>query len=886
MTDRPEAATERAAWHALSPEATLAALGATGRGLTESEASARLARHGPNRLPRAPGRPAWRRLLDQFRSMLVVVLVVAGALALAFGKPVDAAVILLVVLVNAAIGFIQEGKAQEALSAIARMLDPRAAVRREGHRRTIPAEQLVPGDIILLEAGDRVPADARLLRAHGLRVDESPLTGESVPADKGVAPVAAEAPLGDRSSMVFSGMLVVGGTGIAVVTATGAATELGRISRMLTEVEAPTTPLLRQMDQFARQATAVVLGLAVLVFGFAVLARGYSVPDGFLALVAIAVSAIPAGLPAVLTVTLAIGVRRMAARNALIRRLPAVETLGAVSVICSDKTGTLTRNEMSVARVAAAGVEVRAEGEGYAPEGRVEPGLDAEHLAAAARVAALCNDAALRQAGGTWTAEGDPMEAALLAFAHRAGLDAEAAREAHPRLDVIPFDSAHRWMATLHGTPDGSRFACVKGAPEAVLPMAGEAGAALAPMVERLAAEGMRVLALAEAVLPDGADALDAVALSGALRRPVLVGLIDPPRAEAVAAVAECRAAGIRVVMITGDHAATAAAIARELGIAEDPRVLTGADLDRLDDAAFREAAGGVDVFARTSPEHKLRLVEALQADGSIVAMTGDGVNDSPALKRADIGVAMGKGGTVAAQEASDMVLADDNFASIVAAVKEGRTVHDNVTKVIGWTLPTNGGEAFAIIAAIAAAVALPMTPLQILWVNMITAVTLGLVLAFEPPEPGVMRRRPRAPDAPLVDLHLLWRIVFVSALFVAGVFGVFFGMLAAGAEEAAARTAAVNTLVALEVFYLFSVRMLHGGSIGWRQAMGTKPVLIGLGVVLAAQAALTFAPPLQAAFGTAALSPAALAVCVAVGVAAFLLLEAEKAVFRRLRPR
>jgi magnesium-transporting ATPase (P-type) len=338
--------------------------------------------------------------------------------------------------------------------------------------------------------------------------------------------------------------------------------------------------------------------------------------------------------------------------------------------------------------------------------------------------------------------------------------------------------------------------------------------------------------------------------------------------------------------MTTGDHAATAAAIARELGIAEDPRVLTGADLDRLDDAAFREAAGGVDVFARTSPEHKLRLVEALQADGSIVAMTGDGVNDSPALKRADIGVAMGKGGTVAAQEASDMVLADDNFASIVAAVKEGRTVHDNVTKVIGWTLPTNGGEAFAIIAAIAAAVALPMTPLQILWVNMITAVTLGLVLAFEPPEPGVMRRRPRAPDAPLVDLHLLWRIVFVSALFVAGVFGVFFGMLAAGAEEAAARTAAVNTLVALEVFYLFSVRMLHGGSIGWRQALGTRPVLVGLGVVAVAQALLTYAPPLQAAFGTAALSVPLLALCIAVGVAAFLVLEAEKALLRRLRRR
>ena len=916
MTDRREdtAGTAPIAWHARDAEEALAALGVSGRGLSDTEAAERLARHGPNSLPRARGRPAWKRLLDQFRSMLVVVLVVAGAFALAFGKPVDAAVILLVVLVNAAIGTIQEGKAQEALSAIARMLDPRATVRRDGHRRTIAAEDVVPGDILLLEAGDRVPADARLLRAHGLRVDEAPLTGESVPADKAVAPVAADAALGDRASMVHSGMLVVGGTGIAVVTATGGATELGRISRLLTDVEQPTTPLLKQMDRFARQSTTAVLAIAVFVFAFAVLARGYTVPDGFLALVAIAVSAIPAGLPAVLTVTLAIGVRRMAARNALIRRLPAVETLGAVSVICSDKTGTLTRNEMSVARVAAlrgasgdsalrgasgdsalrgAGdrsapraVEVRVEGEGYAPEGRVEPGLDPEHLAAAARIAALCNDAALRQADGAWTAEGDPMEAALLAFAHRAGLDAEAAREAHPRLDVIPFESAHRWMATLHGTPDGGRFACVKGAPEAVLEMAGEAGAALHPMVDRLAAEGMRVLALAEAALPGGADALDASALAGALVRPMLVGLIDPPRSEAITAVAECRAAGIRVVMITGDHAATAGAIAQALGLSDNPRVLTGADLDRLDEAAFRDAAREVDVFARTSPEHKLRLVEALQSGGAIVAMTGDGVNDSPALKRADIGVAMGRGGTVAAQEASDMVLTDDNFASIVAAVKEGRTVHDNVTKVIGWTLPTNGGEARAILAAIAAAIVLPMTPLQILWVNMVTAVTLGLVLAFEPPERGVMRRRPRAPDAPLVNLHLLWRILFVSGIFVAGVFGMFFWFIERGASEAEARTAAVNTLVALEVFYLFSVRMLHGGSIGLRQALGTRPVLIGIGVVLAAQAALTYAPPLQAAFDTAPLAWGDVLACAAVGAAAFLLLEAEKALLGRVRRR
>jgi magnesium-transporting ATPase (P-type) len=684
--------------------------------------------------------------------------------------------------------------------------------------------------------------------------------------------------------MAFSGTLVVAGQGEGVVVATGAATEIGRISRLLSEVSPPTTPLLRQMDGFARAVTLVILGVAAVMFAFAVLVRGWGVAEAFLAMVAIAVAAIPEGLPAVLTITLAVGVTRMARRNALIRRLPAVETLGAVSVICSDKTGTLTRNEMSVVAVVAS-AEVAVSGEGYAPAGVVAPGLDAADLAAAARVAALCNDAAIALRGGVWVPEGDPMEAALVAFAHRAGLDAEAARAAYPRLDVIPFDAARRWMATLHAE-GAARFACVKGAPEAALPMCGAAGAALAPRVEDLAARGMRVLALAEATLPGDTRALTPALLAGHLARPVLVGLMDPPRREARDAVAECRAAGIRVVMITGDHAATAAAIARDLGLATAPRVLTGAALDRLDAAGFADAARQVDVFARTSPEHKLRLVEALQAAGAIVAMTGDGVNDSPALKRADIGVAMGRGGTVAAQEASDMVLADDNFASIVAAVKEGRTVHDNLTKVIGWTLPTNGGEAFAIIAALLLGLALPMTPIQILWVNLVTAVTLGVALAFEPTEPGVMARPPRAPTAPLIGRYLAWRILFVSALVVVLVFGVFFHLLDGGADKATARTAAVNTIVALEVFYLFSVRMLHGGSLGWRQAAGTPAILLSISLVALLQLAFTYAPPLQAVFGTAPLSMGELALCAGAGVLLFAVVEAEKAIVRRLRPR
>jgi len=886
-------------WHALPAEAALGRLGSGPAGLAAAEAARRLAEHGPNRLPAAAPRGVLRRFLGQFRNLLIYVLLGAAAVTLLLGHPVDAAVILGVVLVNAAVGFVQEGRAEQALEAIRGMLVQHASVLRDGRRLTIEAAELVPGDLVLLEAGDRVPADLRITRARGLRIEEAALTGESVPAEKAADPVAPQAALGDRAPMAFSGTLVAAGQGIGVVVATGAATELGRISAMLGGVQQLTTPLLRQMDAFARRLTGVILGLAALVFAFAWLLRGYEVEAAFMAVVGIAVAAIPEGLPAVLTIALAIGVRRMAARNAIVRRLPAVETLGAVSVICSDKTGTLTRNEMTVAAVETAPGRFDVAGPGYAPTGDVtqagEPPAPeaAALLAELARAAALCNDAALREeAGGAWVVDGDPMEGALLAFAARAGEPGEAVRLRHPRRDEIPFDARHRFMATLHGG-HGHAFACVKGAPERLLTMCarqrvpgGDApldAAAWHARAEALAAGGMRVIAIALREMPQAAEALAPEDVEGGLTLLGLCGLIDPPREEAVAAIADCQAAGIRVKMITGDHAATAGAIARQVGLRGAGLVVTGADLDALDDATLRQRARESDVFARTSPEHKLRLVGALQAEGAVVAMTGDGVNDAPALKRADVGVAMGRKGTEAAKEAAEMVLADDNFATIAAAVREGRTVYDNVQKVIAWTLPTNGGEALTVVAAILLGLTLPLTPVQILWINMVTAVTLGLVLAFEPAEADIMRRPPRAPSEPLLSGFLAWRVALVSVLFTLGAFAIFAWSEWRGLSLEAARTAVVNAIVVLEIAYLFSVRFQRGPSFTWRGAMGTRAVLVGVGSVVVLQLAFTYAPPLQALFATRPLGPVADGLPIlAAGLVLMLVLEAEKALRRR----
>lgn len=860
--------------HAKTADACLVAFDARPEGLTKAEAARRLAEHGPNRLPEAKARGLLMRFLAQFHNVLIYVLLGAAVVTATLQHWVDTGVILAVVLANAVIGFIQEGKAEAAMAAIRQMLAPRAAVLRDGRRVTVDGADLVPGDIVLLEAGDKIPADLRLIEARGLAAQEAILTGESVPVEKAVESVAADAALGDRRSMLWSGTLVTQGTARGVVVGTGAGTEIGRIGGLLAGVEQLTTPLVAQMDHFARWLSSLILlasGL-LLVYGYYVGHHEFS--DMFMAVVGMAVAAIPEGLPAVMTITLAIGVQAMAARHAIVRRLPAIEAIGSVSVICTDKTGTLTRNEMVVAAAETPSGAFVVAGEGYAPEGAITPNGDLARLALAA---ALCNDASLHRKNGQWTVEGDPMEGALLAFAGKVGGDNTARR-----LDTIPFDSRHRFMAVLTESAAG-RLVHVKGAPERVLRMcAGLDYGHWHDRAEALARRGLRVLALAERVESDeriGADGLDeSLCLLG------LVGLIDPPRPEAIAAVAECRAAGIRVKMITGDHAGTATAIAAQIGLENSHRVLTGHDLDRLDEAQLALEVKGIDVFARTSPEHKLRLVTALQANGLSVAMTGDGVNDAPALKRADAGIAMGLKGSEAAKEAADLVLADDNFASIAAAVREGRTVWDNLKKVISWTLPTNAGESMVIVLALLAGLALPITPVQILWVNLITAITLGLALAFEPTEAGTMARPPRPRNAPILSGELVWHVVLVALLFMATVFGIFTYAIDRGHSLALAQTMAMNTLVVLEIFHLFFIRNIHGTSLTWDAVRGTKVVWTVVVVITGAQFAATYLTPLQDVLGTEPVPLTDGLLIVAIGAAFFAIIEIEKQIRLGLR--
>ncbi|HSD91913.1 MAG TPA: cation-transporting P-type ATPase [Methyloceanibacter sp.] len=881
-------------WHAQSAADIIAALATSRDGLSAEEAKARLGRYGFNRLAAGRKQSEILRFLSHFNNVLIYVLIAAAGLAAMIGHFADAAVVMTVVLVNATIGYVQEGRAEKALEAIRGMIDPQASVVRGGRRAVIAAENIVPGDLVLLEPGDRVPADLRLIRARNLRIDEAALTGESVPVDKTVAPVAAEAPLGDRTSMVFSGTLVASGTGTGVAVATGAQSQLGRISTVVGTVETLTTPLIKQMNQLARKLTVIILLGSAAVFVFAVLVRGYHWQEAFMVMVGLAVAAIPEGLPVVMTITLAIGVQRMAASNAIISRLPAVETLGSVSVICSDKTGTLTRNEMTVRAVLTADGRFEVSGSGYRPEGTLE--LDgrvidaAEHpvLLEAARAAILCNDAELRSSDGTWVVNGDSMEGALVSFGIKAGHDAELLRKQVPRTDEIPFGTQHKFMATLHhGHLDGAAFAYIKGAPERILTMCSRQRGPVGdePLdrefwrneTDAMARRGRRVLAVAIKALPRERRDLSFADVEDGATLLCLLGLIDPPREEALPAIRECQQAGIAVKMITGDHAETAEAIARELQLAPEPRTITGPAIDRIDDARLKEVVREVSVFARTSPSHKLRLVMALQADDAVTAMTGDGVNDAPALKRADVGVAMGKKGTEAAKQAAEMILADDNFASIVAAVREGRTVYDNLRKVIEWTLPTNGGEASAIIVALAFGLTLPMTAIQILWINLVTAVTLGLALAFEPTEPGAMRRRPRGPSERFLSGRLLWRTGFVSLLFVAGAFGMFYYATERGLSVDAARTMVVNSIVVMEIFYLFSVRYIHGTSLTWQGVLGTPAVLIAVAIVVAAQFAFTYLPFMQDLFRTEAVSLSDGALIIGIGVALLIVVELEK---------
>jgi magnesium-transporting ATPase (P-type) len=894
----PTATSDATAWHALPAEDVVKRLTTNiEKGLDAGEASSRLAKYGPNRLPEGKKRGPFTRFLSQFNNILVYVLLGAGFTKLMLGLWIDASIILGVVILNGLLGFIQEGRAEKALDSIRNMLSAEARAVRGGETRMIAADQIVPGDVVLLESGDKVPADLRLADVKNLRTEEAALTGESVPADKSIEPVSAKAVVGDRESMAFSGTMVVSGRAAGVVVATGSDTELGRINQLLAGVSALETPLLRQIKKFGYAITAVIGVVSVVIFAYGRWVMGMDFVELFQAVTGIAVSVIPEGLPAIITITLAIGVQRMAQRNAIIRRLPAVETLGSVSRICSDKTGTLTLMEMMVMSAVTAESEYEVSGDGYSPDGEVKQnGQPAEKdrvLELLGRVSMLCNDAQLFQQDGVWKVEGDPTEGALYPFATKLGMDRQAEQAASPRIDAIPFESEHRFMATLHQPAGGAPVLFVKGAPEVILEHCdrqqmreGKAApldrAHFMQASDRLAAQGERVLALAWLENPPvKAGSLGPADLPKNLVLLGLVGLLDPPRKEAIEAVEECHGGGIRVTMITGDHKITAAAIAKMLGIGDGRTAITGAEIEEMDTATLRERVRDVDVFARASPEHKLRLVKAIQANKQTVAMTGDGVNDAPSLKKADIGVAMGIKGTEVTKEAAGMILADDNFASITAAVKEGRTVYNNIEKAILFMLPTNVAQALVIAVAIFLGFTMPITAPQVLWVNMITSVALGLVISFEPHELDVMQRPPRAVERPILTGFGIWRVIFVGLALLAYTLSAFFWMKSYGASDQLARTVAVNAITIGQVFYLLNSRFLLDSSLSIKAHLGNEYLPMGIGAVVILQFLFTYAPPLQRLFDNESIPLSIWPLLFLGGLVFFLVVEAEKLIIR-----
>jgi magnesium-transporting ATPase (P-type) len=876
-------------------------------GLSRQEARNRRERFGPNVLPRLERRGPIRRFLAQFHHPLIYILLVAAGLTALLGHAVDASVIAGVVLVNAAIGFIQESRAEHALEALVAMVRTEATVIRDNERMIVHSSEVVPGDLAVLGAGDKVPADLRLVGALELRIDESALTGESVPAVKTPLELPLETALAERENMAYSGTLVVAGQGQGIAVGTGADTEIGHIHRLVGAATGVDTPLTRKITHFSRILTFVILGLAALSFMVG-LARGEAWGDMVNAAVALAVGAIPEGLPAAVTITLAIGVSRMARRHAIVRKLPAVETLGSTTVICTDKTGTLTENQMTVQVIVAGGESFAVTGTGYAPAGEFRKHDEAitvdEHAALRECLLAgvLCNDARVVESTDGWDVVGDPTEGALIVAARKGGIDPDIAVRFAPRVDTIPFESENQYMATIHRTTANPRVIYVKGAAEKVLALCNtrlDEDGAVSPLdaravlreTEMLAARALRVLAFARASAEGTFDGLrDGLAGGAGFTLIGLQAMADPPRPEAIAAVKACRDAGIEVKMITGDHAGTAAAIGARIGLNDTadgtrPPVLTGAEITACPPDELPDVIDRTTVFARVSPEQKLRLVEGLQRRRHIVAMTGDGVNDAPALKQADIGIAMGRAGTEVAKETADMILTDDNFASIEAAVEEGRGVFDNLTKFIVWTLPTNMGEGLVILAAILAGSALPILPVQILWINMTTAVSLGLTLAFEPKEVGIMQRRPRDPDRPLLTLELVVRILLVSAFLVIAAFTLFHWEQHRGAPIAEARTVAVNCFVMVELTYLFNCRSLDRSflSVG---IFTNRVLLAGVLTTIGLQIAFTYAPFMQSLFHSTALDGPAWIRIAVVAIAGYTLIEAEKAVRRNHRRR
>ncbi len=855
-----EESSSKTKWHNLSASSILEKLNVSDEGLKSEEAEKRLNEHGPNKLPESESPSALKRFLMQFHNVLIYVLLVAAGITALLDHWLDTGVILGVVLINAIIGYVQEGKAEKALEGIRKMLSLDANVIRNGKRRKVNAEKLVPGDMVLLESGDKIPADLRLINVRNLRVEESALTGESVAVEKHTDPVEEDAVPGDRKNMAFSGTSVVYGRAKGVVTETGADTELGKINRMMSDVEEITTPLLRQIDEFGKALSAGILGITALFFVIGYFFREYEISELFMAVISLAVAAIPEGLPAIMTITLAIGVQAMARRNAIIRKLPSVETLGSVSVICSDKTGTLTRNEMMASSVITAEAEYEIEGSGYKPEGSITKDgkpvdiADEEILKKLIETVVTSSDAEIHQENGEWKLEGDPTEGALVTLGYKTGMNDFKPR----RIDNIPFESEHQYMAVLNEV-DEDRIVFVKGSPERLLERCGRQLTSQGEtdldadywneISDRQAEQGRRLIAAAFKKVSDNKNQIDHDEIKE-LTFLGLVGIVDPPRPEAIEAIKICKKAGIRVKMITGDHVVTARAIGLELGIGDGEKAISGTQLESMSDEELRKTAVECDIFARTSPEHKLRLVKALQEENLICAMTGDGVNDAPALKRADVGIAMGIKGTEVTKDSSEMVLADDNFASIANAVEEGRTIYDNLRKAILFIIPTNGAESLVIMAALLMGMVLPITPVQILWVNMVTAVTLALALSFEPTEPGVMKRPPRNPNAPILGGYLIWRIIFVSLLIGGLTLSLYSWLRQNGYDIEISRTIAVNTLVAGQLFYLFNCRRMHDPAID-SGFFNNRAVFYTSGILILLQLMFTYAPFMNHLFGT-----------------------------------
>lgn len=913
-------------WHVQAPEDVMSALGATRDGLTTDQAQKRLVRFGPNVLDKKGGASVLELIWRQINNPLIWVLIGSALIAMLV-DPADGIknglVILAVVIINTIIGFAQEYKASKAIESLSAMVPEFATVQRDGKRVQLPVAELVPGDVVLLQSGDKVPADIRLLHLRTLQIEEAALTGESVPVEKMTEPVAENAVLGDRRNMAFSGSLVTYGTGLGVVTTTGNATELGRINTMLGEATAIETPLSIALHKIGIVLTVgiAVISVVILFVGTAraMLDGGVDLLTGLresvIFAITLAVGAIPEGLPAIVTIALAVGVQRMAARRAVVRKLPSVETLGSTTVICSDKTGTLTRNEMTVQALYLPQLGVyRVEGAGYEPVGRLTK--DGSYLNLVPKdvhelllAGILCCDASLEQKEGRWQVTGDPTEGALVTAAEKFGIDAPNARIRHPRLDAIPFESANQFMATLHDGDAEGRKIIIKGAPEVVLSRCGNVDPnTVIQQVEVFANAGMRVLGFAEKRSARAGLTMEDCA--GGFEFTGLQAMIDPPRTEVIDAIRACHQAGITVKMITGDHKGTAQAIGEQLGIAEHgAEAVTGLQLAEMDEAAMRDVVKNHNVFARVAPEHKLGLVRALQENGQVTAMTGDGVNDAPALKQSNIGVAMGITGTSVSKEAADIVLTDDNFASIAAAVEEGRRIYDNLVKSLAFVLPTNLGLALILIYAVAffplvektvdgqvvKDLLLPMLPTQLLWINLVAAVALALPLAFEAKEPDVMNRPPRDPREPVLSKFVVFRTFVAATLMTVGAVGLFLwrydlemaARATTGLTEAQivseAQTMAVTTVIMFQIFYMLTCRSLKGSvfKIGF---FSNKTVFIGIGAILALQALFIYAPPMQAIFTTFPLTAQSLLFSALAGAIILPVISVEKLIRNRRR--